>query len=404
MQRERIAVTGMGIVSALGGGLAATWDGLDAGRSGLGALSLFESPRCAHFPVGEVREELSRSEADAQLSRSDLLARYAGEQAWEHAGFEALSPELGRRCGLVLGGCTGGMLRSESFLRERVRTGRGRPGAGERHEICRVTELLAHELGLEGGFRSTVSTACTSGTMAIATACDVLRSGSSERILAGGCDSLTRLTLHGFASLLVMAPDGCRPFDAERRGMSLGEGAAFLALEKESAARARGVSIHGFIEGWGISCDAHHATAPKADGSGPRKAIERALEMAGLRPGQVDYINAHGTGTKDNDIAEARAFAGLFGETMPAISSTKRYFGHSLAAAGAIEAVVCLLALAKQRAPGTLGLREPDPELGIAPLREAQSRHLRIALNCSLGFGGGNTAMLFSHPDFEAGR
>jgi 3-oxoacyl-[acyl-carrier-protein] synthase II len=197
---------------------------------------------------------------------------------------------------------------------------------------------------------------------------------------------------------MLVSPDGCRPFDAERKGMSVGEGAGVLVLETEAHALARGARVRAWLAGRGNTCDAHHVSAPQPEGRGLREAMRLALADAGLPPAAVDYINAHGTGTRDNDPAEAKAIQSLFGEALPAISSTKRFFGHTLAAAGAIEAIVSVLALERQAVPPTLGLRTADPQIVLAPVAEYRPARLDVAVSTSLGFGGNNSAVLLRRP------
>jgi 3-oxoacyl-(acyl-carrier-protein) synthase len=232
----------------------------------------------------------------------------------------------------------------------------------------------------------------------VSLAVDVLDSGEASVVLAGGVDSLTRLTLNGFSSLLIVAAQGCKPFDVNRPGMSLGEGAGVLVLESEEHALARGARIRGFIAGAASTCDAYHATAPHPDGVGIHRAMSRALEDAGLGPKDVDYVNAHGTGTLDNDLAEGRAIMRLFRGEPPRVSSTKGFFGHALAASGAIEAIVCLLAIEHQALPANLGMDIVDPEVGFEPVRRTQPARIRVALSNSMGFGGNNCALLISGP------
>jgi 3-oxoacyl-(acyl-carrier-protein) synthase len=417
MTRPRIVVTGMGIVSALGGTLEQTWSALELERSGLGPLTLFSSPRCGHVPVGQVRIDPADGSGLAFGSRSDHLAAFAARRAFADAGLEpggagsgpggsriepggsGIDPD---RAGIVLGAITGGMLFGEAYLERLIREGGADPEPMRYYECATSTDQVAGALGLDG-FRVTVSTACASGGTAVSTACDALLAGEADLMVAGGVDSLTRLTLNGFSSLLIVAPEGCRPFDAARNGMSLGEGAGMLVLETEAHARARGARIHAVVAGYGSTCDAHHASAPAADGSGMLRAMQRALEAAGLTPADVDYINAHGTGTVDNDLAEGRAITALFGDTVPLVSSTKRFFGHTLAAAGAIEAIVSILALKHQRVPPNIGLNEVDPSVGFMPVMRARDAALEGVMSNSLGFGGNNCSLVFRRWDGSRG-
>jgi 3-oxoacyl-[acyl-carrier-protein] synthase I len=221
-------------------------------------------------------------------------------------------------------------------------------------------------------------------------------------VLAGGTDSLSRMTWGGFHALLLVDDRGCRPFDAARSGMSLGEGAAVLVLEAEDSARARGANILARLTGWGATCDAHHATAPHPEGKGAAAAMQAALRRAGLEPANIDYINAHGTGTRDNDLAEAKALRTVFGHTLPPLSSTKRFFGHALAASGAIEAVVCVEALRRQQMPANIGFETLDPAVGLEPITQCQPGTVRHVMSNSFGFAGNNVALIFSLPDTPA--
>lgn len=396
-----VAITGMGIVSALGWSLAETWAALESERSGLGPLTLFESPCCGHVAVGEVKGGPPPPEQVRRRSRNVQLAVHAAREASGGAGLERLSAAEREDVGVVLGTCTGGIFETETYLQRFIADGRMDFDLLRDHPCAAAAEAVAGVLDVHG-IRSTVSDACASGAMAIAAACDLLASSEARIVLAGGVDTLTRLTLNGFCSLLVVSPDGCRPFDAKRNGMSLGEGAAVLVLELEETAQARGAKILARLRGCGASCDAYHPTAPRPDGSGAARAMRAALSAAGMRPEDVDYINAHGSGTVDNDIAEARAMTAVFGGAAPLVSSTKRFFGHTLAAAGAIEAVACVLALQHQAAPANLGLRAADPEIGFAPVPRTRKADLDVAMSNSLGFGGNNCSLVLSREASDA--
>ena len=397
--RPRVLVTGMGIVSAAGWTLDETWQAIAQGRSGLRALSLFASSRCGHLPVGEVTGDVVSKSGLASGSRSDHLAAWAAGQAFADAGLGAkgFSPDRGA---VVLGALTGGMLFTEEFLsrlRLEHRIDDSRLSDLDDRACCNAADRIAERWGL-GGFRTTISNACASGGSALGLACDLIEDGQADVVLAGGVDSLNRVVLNGFNSLMLVSPDGCRPFDAERKGMSVGEGAGVLVLESEAHARERGASVRAWLAGRGNTCDAHHVSAPQPEGRGLGQAMRRALDDAGLAPNAVDYINAHGTGTADNDPAEAKAIRAVFGDTPPAVSSTKRFFGHTLAAAGAIEAIVSVLALEHQAIPPNLGLRTVDPRIPLAPVSEYRPAKLDVAMSTSLGFGGNNSAVLFRRP------
>jgi len=387
----RIVVTGMGIISAAGRGLDATREALRAGRSGLGPLTRFPSPRCGALPVAEVRGVPD----EPGVPRIVSLGRIALADALLAAG---IGPGDRDGTALAVGTCVGGMPETEAALDGREA---GRPVDGSvwlHHECGFATHALALDAGL-GGPALTVSTACSSGAQALASGAELLLAGEADAVVAGGVDAICRLTLNGFASLLAVDPEGCRPFDRRRRGMSLGEGAAFLVLETLERARRRGVRPLAIFAGGGNTCDAHHATAPEPTGRGAEAAMRLALERAGRAPADVGYVNAHGTGTQENDRAEGLALARLFGDHAPPVSSTKRVFGHTLGAAGAIEAVVTVLALTDGFLPGTAGLEEPDPACAIRPLIDGRPGSPEVALSSSFGFGGNNTVLCFARAE-----
>jgi 3-oxoacyl-(acyl-carrier-protein) synthase len=394
--RPRVVVTGMGMVSAAGWTLDETWDAIAQGRSGLRPLSLFESQRCGKLPVGEVTGDPASRSGLPGGSRSDHLAMWAARQAWGDAGLGAASfaPDRGA---VVLGALTGGMLFTEEFLSRLHLEHRADASHLADRACCNSADRIAEIFGL-AGFRTTISNACASGGAALGLACDLIEAGEADVVLAGGVDSLNRIVLNGFNSLMLVSPDGCRPFDAERKGMSVGEGAGVLVLESEKHALGRGAHARALLAGRGNTCDAHHVSAPQPEGRGLCEAMRIALADAGLAPAAVDYINAHGTGTADNDPVEAKAIRSLFGQTPPAVSSTKRFFGHTLAAAGAIEAIVTVLALERQAIPPNLGLRTVDPKISLAPVVEYRQAKLDVAMSTSLGFGGNNSAVLFRRP------
>ena len=263
------------------------------------------------------------------------------------------------------------------------------------HECNSAVDLIANHFGLFGP-SMTIATACSSGALAISTAAEFIMAGEADVMLAGGADSLSLMTWGGFNALLLADAAGCRPFDATRSGMTLGEGAAMLVIESEETARERGAKILARLAGWGASCDAHHATAPHPDGAGALAAMQSALRRASLDATAIDYVNAHGTGTRDNDLAEAKALIKLFGDDVPPFSSTKRFFGHALAASGAIEAVVCVEALRRQELPPNPGFTTRDAAIGLEPVTALRPAVLTHVMSNSFGFGGNNAALIFS--------
>lgn len=402
---EPVAITGLGVIGACGRGFAAMDRALREGREGVGALSLWQSS-VGDFPVGQYRGDL---EADLdsvpgltlhlrkRLSRSDALALVAAAEAVEQAGLGDLAA-----AGAYVGQSVCGTLTSEAlYIEARSRAKVGNPEKVDLrgafvHEGANTLDRMAEAFGLRGPTLSFM-TACSSAANAIGLAADAIRAGRCKSMLAGGADSLSRIAFNGFCSLKVVSPDGPRPFDRERQGMMVGEGAGMLVLESADHARARGAKVLAWLGGYGHSCDAHHLTAPHPEGKGAIAAMREALEMAGLRPSDIGYINAHGTATLENDRTEARAISSVFGESAVPVSSTKRFFGHTLAAAGGVEAVVSVWALRHRLLPANLGLRAPLEDAKLDLVSENRpAPGLRHVLSNSFGFGGNNAALVFT--------
>lgn len=397
-----VAITGLGVIAASGRGVAAMDAALREGREGVGPLTLWEST-LADFPVGQYRGELESEllelipQADAsRMSRSDMLALVAAAEALRQAGFETAPPNAGAYVGQsVCGTLTTEALYIDAWQQAKAGSSVRHSARGLlMHEGANTLDWMARLLGLNGPTLSFM-TACSSGANAIGLAADAIRAGRASLMLAGGADSLSRIVFNGFCGLKVVSPDGPRPFDKQRQGMMVAEGAGMLVLESVESANARGAKIMALLTGYGHSCDAHHLTAPHPEGKGAVAAMREAVAQTGLQPKDIGYINAHGTATQDNDRTEARAIREVFGDGVP-VSSTKRFFGHTLAAAGGIEAVVSVWALQNGLLPQNLGLREAE-ENGIALLRETRKADdLRHVLSNSFGFGGNNAALVFS--------
>lgn len=375
MTPQRVFIAGAGVVSPFGTGAASTAAALAEGTGAIRPLTLFGTPT-PPLPVGEVACDAG----EPDLPRTHRLARFAADQAM--AG-SSRPPDL-----VVMGTTTAGMHTTERLLEAGVQD----PRAYRRHAAGSVAEDLAERYGCTGPVL-TVSTACSSGAVAVALALEMLRAGRARRALVGGADSLCKLTYHGFNSLQLIDPEGARPMDRERRGMSVAEGAAVLLL------RAGDEPAPGEAEvlGAGLSCDAYHAAAPHPEGAGAQAAMEAALADAGIPAAAIDYINLHGTGTPDNDRAEARAVARVFGSGVP-VSSIKGAIGHSLAAAGAIEAAVAGICIRDGLVPGNTNLRTPDPELPLTPVAAPRRTPVRTVLSNSFGFGGNNAALVIGAP------
>jgi 3-oxoacyl-[acyl-carrier-protein] synthase II len=399
-----IAITGIGQVSALGAGMPALRSGLAAGRCGIGPLTLFaHRGRSSVAAQVEVPVDASLG-VPRRLSRSDRLALAAADEACRAAGLDA---DARVDAGLAVGTTTGGMRETEEAYR-RWRSGeqrRARPAGFVAMSLSTVGAVVGQRLGMFGP-RVTVSTACSSGALAIVAAADMIRRGEAPVALALGADALCRLTYAGFDALQALDPEPCRPFDVARRGLSLGEGAAALVLERLDHARARGVRVRALLLGSGASADAHHVTAPHPESIGAIAAMHAALEAAGLPPDAIDYVNAHGSGTKHNDDAEVAALRAVFGDRLARVpvSSSKSQIGHCLAAAGALEAAITATALADGLLPATVTLRAPEPawgELDLVPIAGRRAA-LGVALSSSYGFGGHNVTLVLARPEVRA--
>lgn len=389
-------ITGLGVIGAPGCGVDEIWSAIASGQSGLKPLTLFQSPRYGQIPVGEISQDLSALGAPLRGSRSDRLAWLAARAAIRSANLDVES--CADRAGVLLGSSVGGTYDTERFLTALIKQRKMFPRPTRFHECSSPVDVVADYFGLFGPSFA-ISTACSSGALAIATAAELIQSGQADVMLAGGTDSLSHTTWAGFHSLLLVDSQGCRPFDVARGGMSFGEGAAVLIIEAEEHARKRGAKIIARLTGWGASCDAHHVTAPHPEGAGALAAMQSALRRAQLSPADIGYVNAHGTGTRDNDVAESKALKSLFSEKVPPFSSTKRFFGHALAASGAIEAVVCIEALCRQQLPANPGFSQPDPAIGLKPVTETRSAKLTHVMSNSFGFGGNNAVLIFSTPE-----
>ncbi len=401
--RERIAITGIGVVSALGLGREESFRRLIAGERGVGPVSLFDTAGLRSRIAAEVRgldvAALAPPGQAADWSRSDALSLIAAREALAQARHVEGSP-----LALALGGTTGGMYETERALAA-IPPGRMAPHDARRlldFPLAVSVERVSRALGSVTR-SATVCSACSSGAVAIALGASWLLAGRASRVVAGGVDGLCQLTFTGFNVLGAVDPEPCRPFDAKRAGLTLGEGSACLVLELESGARARGAEIIAFLSGWAVASEAHHVTHPEPSGERAAKVMLDALATAALSPSQVDYVNAHGTGTAQNDAMEARALERVFGEDVSRVwlSSSKAQIGHTLGAAGAIEAAITALALERAVLPPSVGLDQPETST-LRFVREPQQKaELRAALSSSFGFGGACAVLVFEPPDAE---
>ena len=263
------------------------------------------------------------------------------------------------------------------------------------HNIGEVTGQIADYFGIKG-YVTSVSTACSSSANAILTAANLLRTGRAQRIVVGGADALSVFTINGFNSLMILSDADCTPFDAHRKGLNLGEAGAFLIMEREATALAEGRTIIGVLSGWGNANDAYHQTASSEEGEGAFLAMQQALAISGLTPTDIDYVNAHGTATVNNDLSESRALMRIFGEEIPDFSSTKPFTGHTLAVASAVEAIFSLLAIQEGAVWPNLNWQTPMPEVPLRPQTTLKRKPIKHVLSNSFGFGGNCSTVIFS--------
>ena len=390
----RVAVVGAGIVSPLGLGLEETLRSLREATDCVTPVTAFPVDRCRCQSAGQVADAWLAAADDLhghpeRLHRVARMMILALKEALELAG--EFQPEL-----TVVGTTSGGMTFGEQYYRGLKNGG----GAAAHHAPTLIANYTPQKpvMDAQEAFGITVpcqiiANACASGTNAIGHAFNCVRSGRYQRVLTGGYDAISELVFVGFDSLQASTPDRCRPFDSERNGMVLGEGAAVLALENLEAAKARGATILAEIIGYGISTDNFHLTQPDPSGAGARNAMEGALRSAGVQASEIDYINAHGTATPFNDACEGKAISELF-NGVP-VSSTKGMMGHSLGAAGAIEAVISLLALQHQLLPANINFRNGDAGLDLNIVaNSARDGNVRTVLSKSFGFGGTNASVI----------
>jgi 3-oxoacyl-[acyl-carrier-protein] synthase I len=392
------AVTAYTLVTALGRGRAATHEALAAGRTGLVRRG-FETAELDTW-LGVV-DELDDVRLSATLAAFDCRNNRLAELALATDGFAATVQRAAarhgaHRIGVFLGTSTSAIFATEIAYRERDPATGALPAwldYARTHNTYSVARYVRSALGLAGPAQ-VVSTACSSSAKVFATAARMIAAGLVDAAVVGGVDTLCMTTLYGFRALELVSPEICRPWDAARKGLSLGEGAAFALVERAATAAHEPQAL---LLGSGETSDGHHMSAPHPEGAGAAAAMRLALDAAGLAPSDVDYLNLHGTATPGNDAAEDRAVQSVFGRTLAA-SSTKGYVGHTLGAAGGVEAAICLIALEHGLLPPTLNLRDPDPALGLPVLRAPRRHAARIVASNSFGFGGSNTCLVFGTP------
>lgn len=404
MKPPKVYVTGTGIITSIGNNTRENFQSLVHLRSGIGKLELFDSIHKQSIPVGEIKitDEALRKTAgipDGQgFSRTAILAIIAVKEALQSANISDLNDV---RTGLISATTVGGMREFENVLYDLLDPKKD----GSFMQFAHVTdggehtERIADFFGFNGHI-STVSTACSSSANAIIFGAEMIKHGLLDRVVCGGSDVLSKFTINGFNSLMILDKAHCRPFDASRNGVNLGEGAAYVVLESETLVKKQAKEILGELSGYSNSNDAFHQTASSPDGDGALLAMQRAMAMANLNTNEISYINCHGTATENNDLSEVLAIQRLFGEHAPLFSSTKPYTGHTLAAAGSVEAIFSLLSLNHDIVFPNLNFETPMPETTISPVKNLlENKSVNHVISNSFGFGGSNTSLLFSKPN-----
>lgn len=403
---RRVVITGLGAVTSVGIGADQFLDALRAGRSGIKPITAFDTTGFAYANGCEVTdfdpEPWIRHYPVEQLGRASQFSIAAARMAVEDAGIE-LQQLRGSRS-LVAVGTTDGESRDlDQLVQTQVEQGPERmdPVRARRVPVGRLSVCVARELGLSDVEAVTLPTACAAGNYAIGYGADVVRSGEAEFALVGGADAVCRKTFAGFYRLGTIAPERCQPFDRNRKGILTGEGAGILLLESLESALARGSRIYAEVLGYGLNCDAEHPVAPNRDSVA--RCMRLAHEQAGVKPGDIDFISAHGTGTKANDVTEVSAIRQVFGDRPPRTISTKSMIGHTMGAASALAGIACGLAISHQFIPPTINHEETDPECDLDCVPNvAREAELRVVQNNALAFGGNNAVLILGR--YEGGK
>lgn len=397
---QPVYISGMGIISSIGSDTEEVLNSIRSNIHGISKISILQSAHNGILLAGEIKatnselaQRLSIEDASA-VSRTALLGMIAARETVAKAKLDLTD---GMKTGLISSTTVGGIDKSEEFYQSFLgdqSSGKLRHVIG--HDCGDSTEKIANDLGIHH-FVSTISTACSSSANAIMSGARLISNGILDRAILGGSDALTRYTVNGFNALKILDSEHCKPFDSRRNGLNLGEGAAYILLESEASLKARGAEPIGQLTGYGNANDAFHQTASSPDGKGAYSAMSLAMKNSGLQTSDIDYVNVHGTATIVNDQSEGTALKKLFDSQVPDFSSTKSFTGHTLAAAGSIEAVISLLAINNRFLPPNLNFEQQIPELGISPITQLkETTQLKHILSNSLGFGGNCSSLVLS--------
>ncbi|WP_419869588.1 beta-ketoacyl-[acyl-carrier-protein] synthase family protein [Chryseobacterium sp. CT-SW4] len=395
---HKIAITGMGIISSIGNNVEENFISLKSGRHGISDIELFETRHSGHIKTGEIKlsnEELVKRlglPEDNNITRTSLLGMMAAKEAVESSGISDINSY---RTGLISSTSVGGMDVTEKYFYS-YETFPDKQKYIDAHDAGNSSLAIADFLGLEG-MVSTISTACSSAANAIMMGAKLIKNGILDRVIVGGTDSLSKFTLNGFNSLMILTDSYNTPFDQNRKGLNLGEAAAFLVLESDETVKKDHKKVLGYLSGYGNANDAHHQTASSENGQGAYLAMQQALSISQLKKEDIDYINVHGTATPNNDLSEGIAMNRIFGEgNVPEFSSTKAFTGHTLAAAAGIEAVFSILAMQHDLIFPNLNFKTKMEEFDLIPVTELKEKNIRHVLSNSFGFGGNCSTLIFS--------
>jgi 3-oxoacyl-(acyl-carrier-protein) synthase len=395
---QPVFIAGMGVISAIGNTVAQNLLSLEQEKTGIAPIQYLDTEHRDEFPVGEVKlsnNELAESSGfKPGISRTAMLSLIAAKEALADTGIVNLA---GLRTGFISANTVGGMDKTEDFFREFVGDNtKGRLRDVVNHECGAVTNLVADQLDIRH-YVSTISTACSSSANAIMYGSRLIKNNMLDVVIAGGTDALTRFTLNGFNTLMILDKQPCRPFDANRRGLNLGEGAGYVVLVSARVASSLKKDLYCTLSGYHNANDAYHQTASSPEGTGSLLAMKGALQKAGLQPSDIDYINLHGTGTQNNDSSEGAAINKLFAGHSPKMSSTKAFTGHTLGASGGIEAIFSALAVQRGLIYPNLRFETPMEGLPFTPeIRFSKQLGLKHVLSNSFGFGGNCSSLIFS--------
>lgn len=398
---KKVYITGIGAISAIGNNVAENFNSLKNKKSGIGKITLLNTIFKDEIPAGEVKlsdkhliEQLQLSDKEA-YTRTALLGLTAVKEALKNANISDPSKE---KTGIVSATTVAGMVSSEKYYLDFLNSDLNNDFI-KTHEAADSTEKIADYFGISE-FMTTISTACSSSANAIIIGTRLIKNGILDRVIVGGTDALSKFTLNGFNTLMILDRKPCKPFDNERQGLNLGEAAAYLILESEELVKKENKKPLAVISGYANANDAFHQTASSPNGYGASLAMQQALETAKLKPEEIDYINVHGTGTANNDLSEGRAMLNVFDNKIPKFSSTKAYTGHTLAAAGSLEAVFSVLSLQNKIIFPNLRFQNPMSEFHLIPETEIlKNINIKHIMSNSFGFGGNGTVLIISETN-----